>query len=77
MLHAPDTLEDTIAKLRQLSPDKQAVAVELIDELVSEPDVYELSAEELAILEPEIAGADAGEFATDEEVARSILRPWS
>ncbi len=77
MTHVADTLEDTTAKLRKLPADKQAAAAELIRELANEPNVYALSDEELGVLEPEIAGADAGDFASDEEVARSILRPWA
>jgi hypothetical protein len=69
-------LETLLAKLRALPEDRQELALQALTEIV-EDEVYELSDEELAILEPALERARRGEFATDAEVDGVLNKPWS
>ena len=44
---------------------------------IAEDDVYVLSDEERAILEPALERAKRGEFASDAEVDEVLNKPWS
>jgi hypothetical protein len=61
-------LQHAIAKVRYLPEDKQALAAELLEDLVREKDVYILSPDERIILEEAMARVDRGEFASDAKV---------
>jgi uncharacterized protein YjiK len=63
-----DKLETLFAKVRTLPKERKQLAVEALSE-IAEEEVYALSDEERAVLEPELDGAKRGEFASDEEVA--------
>ena len=69
-------LETLFAKLRALPEDRQEFALEVLAEVV-EDEVYVLSEEERAILEPALERAERGEFATDAEVDEVLNKPWS
>jgi hypothetical protein len=69
-----DTLEKTISRLRRMERDEIEMVEEYLDELEASRGVHILSEEELAILEPAMARARAGEFASPEEVER-VFRP--
>jgi len=60
-------LETLLAKLRTLPEDRQEYALEVLTEIV-DGEVYVLSEEERAILEPALERAKRGEFAADAEV---------
>jgi hypothetical protein len=67
-----DTLKRTIARLRELPQEKLERVSEFLDDMTDDQDIYILSGDERATLEPEIQGALRGEFATEEEVARVL-----
>jgi hypothetical protein len=71
-----DILERTISRLRMLPTAQLELVNAFIEQVVSEPDVHDLTSEELAILEPELEGARAGQFANPDEVERALFRPW-
>jgi hypothetical protein len=68
-------LEALFARIRTLPPERQEHAVMVLTELTEE-EVYELSDEELAILEPALEAAKRGEFASDAEVNELLHKPW-
>ena len=70
-----DTLEELFEKVRNL-PEHRKLEAQLVLEDLTGDDVYSLSAEELAILEPALERAERGEFASDEEVAEALHKPW-
>lgn len=69
-----DTLARTISRLRELPPEKLELVNEFLDDMTEDEEIYILSDEERAVLEPEIGGALKGEFAPQEEVARVLGR---
>jgi hypothetical protein len=71
-----DRLEVLFAKVRALPKERQELAVDALSE-IAEPDPYVLSEEERAVLEPELAAARRGEFASDEEVEGVLDKSWS
>ena len=71
-----DRLEMLFAKVRALPTDRQELALQVLTEIVEE-EVYVLSDEERAILEPALGRARRGEFATDAEVDEVLNKPWS
>jgi hypothetical protein len=71
-----DKLEVLFAKVRTLPKERQELAVEALSE-IAEEGVYVLSDDERAALEPELAAAKHGEFASDEEVDEVVTKPWS
>ena len=68
--------EQLFEKVRHLPDDRKQCAAILLEEIIADEE-YILSAEELAILEPALAGALRGEFASDEEVAEALYKPWA
>ena len=75
MTTTAEKLEALFAKVRTLPVDRQEYAVMVLAELTDE-DVYELSDEECAILEPALEQAKRGEFASDAEVDEILNKPW-
>ena len=71
-----EKLETLFAKVRTLPEDRQQLAIMALSE-IAEEDVYILSDEERAILEPALERAKRGEFASDAEVDEAINKPWS
>lgn len=75
MANSPSDLEALFDKVRALPVEQGDRVAEAIEELTSsEP--YQLSPEELAILEPELAGARDGVFASQQEVENLLRKPW-
>jgi hypothetical protein len=71
-----EKLEELFAKVRSLPKDRQEVAAIALADIVEE-EVYVLSEEELAVLEPALERAKRGEFASDAEVDEVLNRPLS
>jgi hypothetical protein len=69
-----EKLEALFAKVRLLPEQRQAAAVDALTDIAEEP--YQLSADELAVLEPALQRARQGEFASDEEISRLLDKPW-
>lgn len=72
-----EKLEALFAKVRALPEERQQRALEVLSELAEEEDIYILSDEERAILEPALERAERGEFASDAEVDEVLNKPWS
>jgi predicted transcriptional regulator len=68
-------LEEAIAKLKTLSEERQDRVAELLLHLAGEEAEFKLTQEQIEGIELALAQADAGEFATEEEVARALHRP--
>jgi hypothetical protein len=71
-----ERLESLFAKVRALSKERQVQAIAALAD-IAEDEVYVLSPEELAVLEPALERAKRGEFATDAEVDEVLNKPWS
>jgi len=71
-----EKLETLFAKVRALPKERQQLAIMALSE-IAEDDVYVLSDEERAILEPALERARRGEFASDAEVDEVLNKPWS
>jgi hypothetical protein len=71
-----EKLEALFAKVRALPKERQEYAVIALEE-ITDDDVYVLSDEERAILEPALERAKRGEFASDAEVDEVLNKPWS
>jgi hypothetical protein len=71
-----DKLETLFAKVRTLPKERKKLAVEALSEIAN-VEVYQLSDDERALLEPEVEAAKRGEFASDEEVDEALNKPWS
>ena len=71
-----EKLEALFAKVRALSKERQEYVAMALEEITDE-DVYVLSDEERAILEPALERAKRGEFASDAEVDEVLNKPWS
>jgi predicted transcriptional regulator len=74
MTTTEDQLETLFAKVRALPSGRQELAVEALAEITDE---YKLSDVERAALEPALARAKRGEFASDAEVDEVLNKPWS
>jgi hypothetical protein len=70
-----EKLEALFAKVRALPKERQEYAVMALEE-IAEDDVYVLSDEERAILEPALQRAKHGESASDEDVDEVLNKPW-
>jgi hypothetical protein len=70
-----EKLEALFAKVRTLPKARQEYVAMALEEITDE-DVYVLSDEERAILEPALARARRGEFAADAEVDEILNKPW-
>ena len=68
-------LEKALQTVKNWPPDRQDDLAELIAEMqASTSEVYQLSAEEQADVERSLAQTEAGQFATDAEVAAFLKR---
>ena len=70
-----DKLERLIVKVRTLPTARKRLAVEALAAITD--DTYVLSDDERAVLEPALARAERGEFASDAEVDEVLNKPWS
>lgn len=71
-----ELLKQALAATDKLPPQMQDELARMILAFAGEDqDVYELSQEELASLEPALAEADRREYATDEEVVALWTKP--
>ena len=71
-----EKLEVLIAKIRALPEERKELAVEALAE-IAEPDVYVLSDEERAVLEPALADARRGDNLIDVDKADALKKPWT
>lgn len=76
MPRAQDKLEALFAKLRTLPQARQELAVEALAE-VAEDEIYFLSDDESAVLEPEREAVRWGEFAADRDIDEILDKPCS
>jgi hypothetical protein len=76
MSSADEKLETLIVKLRALPEERKELAVEALAE-IAEPDVYVLSDEERAVLEPALAEAQRGDNLIDADKADVLNKPWA
>ena len=76
MTTTEDQLETLFAKVRALPKGRQELAVEALSEITEERE-YKLSDAERAALEPALARAKRGEFASDAEVDEVLNKSWS
>lgn len=76
MLTIQKRLEDLFAKVRSLPEPRQQAAVEALTE-IAEQDLYVLSEEECAVLEPALAEARRGENLTDADKLDLLNKPWA
>jgi hypothetical protein len=70
-----EQLEVLFAKVRALPNERQELAILLLTDII-ETEVYELSDEERALLEPRLEDAKRGIFASDAEVDEVLNKPW-
>lgn len=70
-----EKLEILFAKVRALPKERQQLAIMALSE-IAEDDVYVLSDEELAILEPALRDAERGENLSDAETDELLAKPW-
>lgn len=70
-----EKLEILFAKVRALPKERQQLAIMALSE-IAEDDVYVLSDEELAILEPALRDAERGENLSDAETDDLLTKPW-
>ncbi len=62
-------LERAVAKVKELSPERQALAAEMLEKFAATDDeVYVLSDEERKLVQEGLDELDRGEYATEEEV---------
>lgn len=71
-----EKLETLIAKLRSLPEERKELAVEALAEITDE-EVYVLSDEERAVLEPRLAEAKRGENLVDADKVDLLNKPWA
>lgn len=74
MTIAARKLEALFQRVRNLPEDRLGAAVELLEDLVRDP--LPLTDEEREVLEPALARALAGEYATADEMAELLDKPW-
>ena len=70
-----EKLETLFAKVRALPKERQQLAIMALSE-IAEDDVYVLSDEEWAILEPALRDAERGENLSDAETDDLLTKPW-
>jgi hypothetical protein len=70
-----EKLEALFAKVRALPEERQQEAIFALTE-IAEGDVYVLSDEERAILEPALRDAEQGENLSDAETDELLTKPW-
>ena len=77
MATTQEKLETLFAKVRALPEERQQMAIVALSEIAEDEEVYTLSDEERAILEPALERAKRGEFASEAEVDEVLNKPWS
>jgi predicted transcriptional regulator len=70
-------LEEAISKLRTLSDERQDRIAALLMHLADEEPEFALTEEQIEGIELALREADAGEFATEEEIERALHKPWA
>lgn len=75
MTNSPPDLEALFNKVRTLPDEHRDRVAEALAELTSD-EPYQLSPEELSILEPELEGARNGLFASQQDVDDVLRKPW-
>jgi hypothetical protein len=76
MTTTEDHLETLFAKVRALPKGRQELAIDALSEITDERE-YKLSDAERAVLEPALARAKRGEFASDADVDEVLNNSWS
>jgi hypothetical protein len=71
-----ERLESLFAKVRALPKERQEQAIAALTD-IAEDEVYVLSDEELAILEPALRDAQRGENLTDADTDDLLKKPWA
>ena len=69
-----ETLDRLIAKLRTLPEDRKTLAIDALSDITE--DVYVLSSDERAVLNPALERVHRGEYASDEEMSELLDKPW-
>jgi hypothetical protein len=69
-------LEEAIAKLKTLSEDQQDRLAGLLLHLAEGEADFALTEEQLEGIGVAMRQADAGEFASDEEITSALHKPW-
>jgi polyhydroxyalkanoate synthesis regulator phasin len=72
-----DALEQVLAKVKALSKERQEHVAQVLEEIVAEGDIYQLSDEERRLVAEGLAELDRGEYASDADVAAVLRRPWA
>jgi hypothetical protein len=67
-------LETLFAKVRNLPKARQELAVDALSEIAS--DVYDLSDDERAVLEPALRDAERGQNLTDVDADDLLTKTW-
>ena len=75
MTTTEEKLEALFQKVRALPPERQEQAIAALSD-IAEDEVYILSEEERAILEPALKEAERGENLTDAETDELLTKPW-
>ena len=71
-------LEIAIEKLKALPEDRQAYAVEVIEQIAAgDSGVFHIPEEHMKGVLEGLTQAQSGEFANEEEVDRVLRRPWA
>ncbi|MFZ1107805.1 MAG: hypothetical protein WAN43_05600 [Rhodomicrobium sp.] len=70
-------LEEAIARLKTLSEDQQDRVAELLLHLAEGEAEFALTEEQLEGIELAMRQADAGDFASDEDIQRALHKPWA
>lgn len=70
-----EKLEILFAKVRALPKERQELVVDALTD-IAEDDVYVLSDEERAVLEPALRDAQRGENLTDVDAEDILNKPW-
>jgi len=76
MTTADDHLETLFAKVRALPKGRQELAIEALSEITDDQE-YKLSDAERAVVEPALARAKRGEFASDADISEVLNKSWS
>lgn len=71
-----ERLEELFAKVRKLPKERQEMAAFALAE-IAEEEVYVLSDDELAVLEPALRDAERGENLTDAKTDDLLNKPWA
>jgi hypothetical protein len=70
-------LETAIAQIRDLPPDRQANAALVLKQIAADDGTpFEVPAEHRAAVLEGLAQVKRGDFASDADVERELLRPW-